>query len=414
MNVFKTFEQRMNSIFGAAPQGFTAPISLRKLARRAAREMEAETFVVDGVNTAPALYTILVSSADDATMRALYPQFIAELSDLVEQEGKRHNYVFVGKPLARFMVDPSLRSGRFAVFAENVDVRTLNRLRIEEEAFLSGASTLGGATSAAASAVEIPRSKKRQKRAILKQPVEAPMAVPEPQTHEDDAITPAPAVKPAPVVIPTPVAAPVPVALSEPEPAAEPASPLVSRVPGIASEHMRAIPVPDPVAIPISGSPLTDDSIGLGVIPTDYVDSQYADALAPSPAPTARPVSIPVTQRRPQAQPAPAATPATAPVSQSEQNYTCTLIDHQSGRSYIASAPSAIIGRERSEGAVVLRDPNVSRRHAQISWDGRGWRIKDLHSTNGTLVNDVDITECALHDGDLITVGLMNLEFREN
>lgn len=77
MNVFKTFEQRMNSIFGAAPQGFTAPISLRKLARRAAREMEAETFVVDGVNTAPALYTILVSSADDATMRALYPQFTA-------------------------------------------------------------------------------------------------------------------------------------------------------------------------------------------------------------------------------------------------------------------------------------------------------------------------------------------------
>lgn len=414
MNVFKTFEQRMNDVFGAAPQGFTAPISLRKLARRAAREMEAETFVVDGVNTAPALYTILVSSADDATMRALYPQFTAELSDLVEQEGKRRNYVFVGKPLARFMVDPSLRSGKFAVFAENVDARTLNRLRIEEEAFLSGASTLGGAASAAAPAVEIPRSSKRQKRAVLKQPVETPMAVPEPQEQENDVITPAPAVEPAPTVIPTPVAAPVPVAVSKPEPAAEPASPLVSRVPGIASEHMRAIPVPDPVAIPVSGSPLTDDSIGLGVIPTDYVDSQYADALAPSPAPTSQPISIPVTQRRPQAQPAPVAAPTAAPVSQPEVNYTCTLIDHQSGRSYIASAPNAIIGRERSEGAVVLRDPNVSRRHAQISWDGRGWRIKDLHSTNGTLVNDVDITECALHDGDLITVGLMNLEFREN
>jgi len=40
--------------------------------------------------------------------------------------------------------------------------------------------------------------------------------------------------------------------------------------------------------------------------------------------------------------------------------------------------------------------------------------IIDLHSTNGTLVNDIDIDECILRDGDLVTVGLVNLEFREN
>ena len=44
-------------------------------------------------------------------------------------------------------------------------------------------------------------------------------------------------------------------------------------------------------------------------------------------------------------------------------------------------------------------------------WD---WRIRDLNSTNGTLVNDVDVDECPLRDGDLITLGLTNLEFREN
>ncbi len=32
---------------------------------------------------------------------------------------------------------------------------------------------------------------------------------------------------------------------------------------------------------------------------------------------------------------------------------------------------------------------------------------------NGTLVNDVDIGRCVLRDGDLITLGLTNLEFRE-
>ena len=63
---------------------------------------------------------------------------------------------------------------------------------------------------------------------------------------------------------------------------------------------------------------------------------------------------------------------------------------------------------------VVLRDPNVSRRHAELRYDGRRWHIADLRSTNGTLVNDIDVDEIILHDGDLITVGLVNLEFREN
>ena len=79
-----------------------------------------------------------------------------------------------------------------------------------------------------------------------------------------------------------------------------------------------------------------------------------------------------------------------------------------------AQAPSAVIGRERSQASIVLRDPNVSRSHAELTHDGTGWRITDLNSTNGTLVNDVDVTSCPLQDGDLITVGLVNLEFREN
>ena len=71
------------------------------------------------------------------------------------------------------------------------------------------------------------------------------------------------------------------------------------------------------------------------------------------------------------------------------------------------------MGRERTPGGIVLRDPNVSRRHAELSYDGSSWHLRDLGSTNGTLVNDTDVDSCILHDGDLITVGLMNLEFRE-
>ena len=72
MNFLNVFEQRVGSLFGATTQGVTAPFSFKKLAKKAAREMEAETFVINGVDTAPALYTILISSEDDITMRPLY------------------------------------------------------------------------------------------------------------------------------------------------------------------------------------------------------------------------------------------------------------------------------------------------------------------------------------------------------
>ena len=86
MNLIKTFEERMNTIFGSSTEGFTAPFSIKKLAKRAAREMEAETFEIDGINTAPALYTVLVSPTDDATMRSLYVKLISEISALSKQK----------------------------------------------------------------------------------------------------------------------------------------------------------------------------------------------------------------------------------------------------------------------------------------------------------------------------------------
>lgn len=437
MNVIKTFEQRMNDAFGAAPQGFTAPISFKKLAKRAVREMESETFVVDGVDTAPALYTILVASADDDAMRPLYPQITREISSFVQAEGTNRGYRFVGKPLARFMVDPSLRSGRFAVFAENVDARTLGGLRAEEEAFLSGASVVGGAASSVVGAVSsnsplsvtpAPKAAKPARRARKAKKTNAAA----------DAVMPVASGTVVPVagadvvpVVDAPAADDAPATpAADQVPAPVPDVPLTP-VPEISAPGIREIPVTDPADVPPAQGELSDDSVGLGVIPSDFIDSQYIELAqsqaaaapapapmpAPAPAPAPTPQRIPATQRRPMvgahAAPAPAhAAPAHAAPARMTPA-TCVLIDHQSGRQYTATAPGAMIGRERSQGGIVLRDPNVSRRHAQLSFDGRSWHIRDLQSTNGTLVNDVDIDECALRDGDLITVGLMNLEFRE-
>jgi hypothetical protein len=60
------------------------------------------------------------------------------------------------------------------------------------------------------------------------------------------------------------------------------------------------------------------------------------------------------------------------------------------------------------ECAIVLTDPNVSRRHAEIrrAEDGAGGHVLvDLGSTNGTKVNGVVVGSHRLKHGDEITVG---------
>lgn len=63
-----------------------------------------------------------------------------------------------------------------------------------------------------------------------------------------------------------------------------------------------------------------------------------------------------------------------------------------------------VIGR-LPECAVVLQDPNVSRRHAEIRTRPDAIVVVDLGSTNGTLVNGSPVQESPLVDGDQITVG---------
>ena len=339
MNVLDIFEERIGSIFGAGGGVKSEPFSFKKLAKKAVREMEDETFVIDGIDTAPALYTVLISTADDENMRMLYPQITEEISSLVEAQAKKRAYTFVGKPLVRFMVDPSLKQGRFAVFAENVDPRTLARLRAEESAYLNVA------------------------------PVPAPTPAPQ-----------APGAGAAPVV-------------------------------------------PSPEAGPADAG-LGSSSAGLEVMPDSAIDDVVDEALlrregsddAEGASSPATPASVEL---------AGSTSDATVPVSTTDVHEviaptsltrpaTCRLIDQETGRSYPVTTQRTAIGRERVPGGIVLHDPNVSRRHAEIVYDNGEWVIHDLKSTNGTLVNDIDVEACSLRDGDVITIGLVNLTFKED
>jgi hypothetical protein len=58
------------------------------------------------------------------------------------------------------------------------------------------------------------------------------------------------------------------------------------------------------------------------------------------------------------------------------------------------------------ENDLVLTDTQVSRKHAVIEWAGQGYRISDLGSGNGTLVNGVLISKpTELKSGDVLQMG---------
>jgi hypothetical protein len=74
------------------------------------------------------------------------------------------------------------------------------------------------------------------------------------------------------------------------------------------------------------------------------------------------------------------------------------------GRVVELSTRVVTIGRDPLS-VLPLRDPSVSTTHAQVGFDGTRFGIQDLRSSNGTYVNNVSVTYCALKHGDQIRIG---------
>jgi hypothetical protein len=79
-------------------------------------------------------------------------------------------------------------------------------------------------------------------------------------------------------------------------------------------------------------------------------------------------------------------------------------------RRNVLSGDRVVIGRSR-DCDVVLADPNISRRHAELRPSRRGWAIIDLGSTNGVKVNGRRVADALLEPGDRITLGVTELTF---
>jgi pSer/pThr/pTyr-binding forkhead associated (FHA) protein len=76
------------------------------------------------------------------------------------------------------------------------------------------------------------------------------------------------------------------------------------------------------------------------------------------------------------------------------------------GHTFTLGVDPVIIGREGPAAKLVIADPAVSRRHAQISHQADGHMIEDLNSTNGTFINAQRVVGVVpLTPGDLIELG---------
>jgi hypothetical protein len=119
--------------------------------------------------------------------------------------------------------------------------------------------------------------------------------------------------------------------------------------------------------------------------------------------PSAPPGSTMVYAPEPTPEPEPAAEPEAPPRSE-------VVVLLWDGREHGIESPITVIGRS-SDCDIVLGDPNVSRRHAEVRRMGRGYSLVDLGSTNGTEVNGQRVTETSLMNGDVIGVGTTRITF---
>jgi len=81
-------------------------------------------------------------------------------------------------------------------------------------------------------------------------------------------------------------------------------------------------------------------------------------------------------------------------------------------REYTLGIAPTTIGRS-PDCAICLMAESLSRRHAEVFLDGRGYVVRDLGSNNGTYVNEQRVDEAKLNDGDVVRLGLTYLVFRE-
>ncbi len=81
------------------------------------------------------------------------------------------------------------------------------------------------------------------------------------------------------------------------------------------------------------------------------------------------------------------------------------------GKRYPLTKSRTIIGRG-SEADITVADTGTSRKHVEILWDGQRAQVKDLGSTNGSLLNGAPVSTAPLAPDSVIDIGRTRIVFR--
>ena len=351
MGIFSRFEGKMeDTVEGAASKMSKGPISPVQIAKKAEKQMKREVMVGAGKQYAPTLYTILVNPDDDARMQGYYPTLAGETETYLEARAAQEGLVMDGHPLVRFIVDDSLRHGKFDIIAETVAAPIVSQLR-EEEMERYGI--------------------KPRRQQMRPQPARSEEEFGyEGQSYGYEDYYPA-------------VEEPV---VQEPQ--------VKPPLPYVPEEEI-------------------DRSIDYGEYTFNSEDFEDYRKKVESDDVAARQVQArPQEQPRPQqASNTVAFTPGASGGAPDRRVVRARLIDTTYQRVYDLAGTHVTIGRE-SGNDIVVQDINASRKHAELRLNTRGiWVISDLGSMNGTRVNGVSVASQPLYPGDIVTIGKTEYRF---
>src|SRR5882757_3237414 len=185
---------------------------------------------------------------------------------------------------------------------------------------------------------------------------------------------------------------------TQPPPGARPPTP-----PSGASYSQPAYPPPQQPRYPSGPTPAAPS----------YPSSPQSYTGAPQSYPSAPPQSYPTPAPSQQTAGYSAATTMgpTAQPRQSEGNLATSMLKIlRPGKAADAPAGSVKIGRA-TDNDIVIPDVLASRHHATLIPSPSGTEIRDNRSINGTFVNGARVDSAMLRDGDVVTIGNVDLVF---
>jgi len=88
------------------------------------------------------------------------------------------------------------------------------------------------------------------------------------------------------------------------------------------------------------------------------------------------------------------------------------VVPHHAPRWQWLNPPVVTVGRLPGSG-IVLDDPEVSRLHCRLTFDGEFWHVIDTGSRNGISLRGERLHQRCLRTGDLLRVGSAHLLFSD-